>query len=131
MTNNQDPKHSIAQRSGGFFQDLTNRFRLISRLMMDSRVNPFIKVLPVAALVYAVWPFDLPTPVDDVFVIWIGTTLFVELCPPGVVEEHLKALNNRTEAAQWNDVQSNAQQSDVVDGEYYETDRDRQQTRSR
>src|SRR5512135_2028836 len=95
MSNYQDPRRKIVPRSGGFFQELTGRFRLIGRLLMDSRVNPLIKVLPVASLAYVVWPIDLlpVNPIDDAFVIWIGTTLFVELCPPDVVNEHLRSLN--------------------------------------
>lgn len=123
MTENQNPKRNIVQRPGGFFQDLTNRFRLISRLMMDSRVNPLLKVLPVATLVYAVWPIDVPGPIDDVLVMWIGTTLFVDLCPPDVVEEHTKALMERSKPVKWNDFQSTPEQGkDVVDGEYFDTD---------
>ncbi len=31
-------------------------------------------------------------PIDDVAVIWLGSYLFVELCPPDVVKEHTDAL---------------------------------------
>jgi len=122
MAENQDPRRKIVPHSGGFFQDLTNRFRLISRLLMDGRVNPLIKVLPVATLAYVVWPVDLlpVNPVDDAFIIWIGTTLFVELCPPGVVEEHLQSLNRQPVTGQWQDIASPGHEGDVVDGEFYE-----------
>jgi hypothetical protein len=29
---------------------------------------------------------------DDAAILWIGSTLFVELCPPEVVSEHQKQL---------------------------------------
>jgi hypothetical protein len=120
--NFQDPRdRSISPRSGGFFADLTERFRLISRLMVDGRVNPFIKVLPIGALLYALWPMDVPGPFDDVFVIWLGTTLFVQLCPPDVVDEHTRALQGQNPAGPWQDYPS-AQNQEVIDGEYYETD---------
>ena len=126
---NSGDNRSMTPRSGGFFSDLTDRFRLISRLMMDSRVNPFIKVLPVGALLYALWPFDIPTPIDDVFVIWLGTTLFVQLCPPDVVEEHTSLIERKTgRPVGWQDfpkqepIGSQAAQGDVIDGEYYEND---------
>jgi hypothetical protein len=118
MPDNPNLNRNITPRSGGFFQDLTDRFRLISRLMMDSRVNPFIKALPVGALAYAIWPFDFPTPIDDVFVIWLGTTLFVQLCPPEVVDEHTRALAQRASTVEWKDYQ----QGDVIDGEYYDAE---------
>ncbi len=122
MANYQDPRRNIVPRSGGFFQDLTNRFRLISRLLMDSRVNPLIKVLPVATLAYVVWPVDLlpVNPIDDAFVIWIGTTLFVQLCPPDVVNEHLRSFNRLPDDGQWQNTSSSNPSGDVVDGEYYE-----------
>jgi hypothetical protein len=120
--NSNQSGRSIENRSGGFFQDLTDRFRLISRLMVDSRVNIFLKLLPVGALAYALWPIDVPGPIDDVFIIWLGTTLFVQLCPPDVVDEHVRALNaGSTPATPWTDYSSSTHQENVVDGEYYES----------
>lgn len=117
----QNPNsHEISPHSGGFFRDLTDRFRLISRLMIDGRVNPFIKILPIGTLVYAIWPLDFPTPIDDVFVIWLGTTLFVQLCPPEVVDEHTRALQSGASGVPWQDLSSGQQQGDVIDGEYFE-----------
>jgi uncharacterized membrane protein YkvA (DUF1232 family) len=123
MDDNQNPNRKLAARSGGFFQDLTSRFRLISRLIMDERVNPLIKLLPVATLIYVVSPIDfLPVnPIDDAFVIWIGTTLFVELCPPDVVQEHMRSLVNRVMPDQWKAGQPPMQEGDVVDGEFFES----------
>jgi uncharacterized membrane protein YkvA (DUF1232 family) len=123
MAENPNPQGKIIPRSGGFFQDLTNRFRLISRLLMDSRVNPLVKLLPVASLVYVVWPIDLlpVNPVDDAVVLWLGTTLFVELCPPEVVQEHLQMLNRRAAPGSWQDVTSSPPEGDVIDGEYYDS----------
>ncbi len=123
MTENQNPRSRIVPRSSGFFQDLTNRFRLISRLLMDSRVNPLIKILPVATLAYVVWPIDLlpANPIDDAFVIWIGTTLFVQLCPPEVVQEHIQSLNNPPVTGQWQNTTSPTQEGEVVDGEFWES----------
>lgn len=115
---------AVTPRSGGFFQDLTDRFRLISRLMVDSRVNIFLKILPVGTLVYAIWPLDLPTPIDDVFVIWLGTTLFVQLCPPDVVNEHMRLLNGNPvggNSVDWKDYPP-SQQENVIDGEYIENE---------
>lgn len=121
MTDNQ-PNRKIAPRSSGFFEEITNRFRLISRLIMDGRVNPLIKVLPVATLAYVVWPIDLlpANPIDDAMVLWLGTTLFVELCPPGVVQEHMDLLNGKANLGQAGSPPGSAE--DVVEGEYFEND---------
>lgn len=127
MTQNQDPKRTLAPRSGSFFQELANRFRLISRLLMDSRVSPLVKVLPVAALAYVVWPLDLlpgPIPVDDAFILWLGTTLFVELCPPDVVQEHLQSLDRWSVFSKGQNPPGSpsSQEGDVVEGEFFDID---------
>lgn len=124
MTENPNQSRKIIPRSGGFFQDLADRFRLIGRLMMDSRINPFLKILPLGTLIYVFSPIDVLSlnPVDDAFVIWIGTTLFVELCPPQIVEEHMQALR-RVVSAQWKDFpQPSNPNEEVVDGEYFDAD---------
>jgi len=129
---NQGGNRAVTPRSGGFFQDLTDRFRLISRLMVDSRVNIFLKILPIGTLVYALWPVDVPGPIDDVFVIWLGTTLFVQLCPPDVVEEHMRSMNGGAASVQWKDFQPSHKQENVIDGEYFENDpKDPNRTKSR
>jgi len=106
------------RRSGGVLYDLGNRARLIGRLMMDGRVNPFIKLLPVGALVYLIFP-DIPGPVDDALIIWLGTYLFVELCPPNVVQEHLNQLQGVV-PGQWDmpTTRPSAPPEDIIDGEY-------------
>lgn len=128
MANNSNPGRKISSRPAGFFLDLANRFRLIGRLMMDSRVNPLLKILPVGTLIYVVSPIDLLpiNPVDDAFIIWAGTTLFVELCPPDVVDEHTQQLQHAL-GGNWKDFTSTASTSapadEVIDGEFVETDR--------
>jgi len=82
----------ITPYSGGMLQGLTNRIKLIFRLMGDPRVSPLLKVIPVASLVYLVFPDLAPGPIDDAAVIWLSTYLFVELCPPDVVQEHMQAI---------------------------------------
>src|SRR4030067_1161963 len=83
----------ILSQNGGIFQDLTLRLKLILRLLGDGRVNPLLKILPIGSLVYLLVPDIAPGPIDDAAVIWLATYLFVELCPPGVGQEHLEALN--------------------------------------
>lgn len=80
-----------------------NTVRLVARLMSDKRVNIFLKILPVFSLVYLINPMDAFIPViDDALVMGIGTYLFIEFCPPDVVEEHrrsLEGLESQGEAA--------------------------------
>lgn len=88
-----DRRTDLVPGGGGFFAELSQRVRLVIRLMRDERVSPLLKLMPVASLVYLFVPDLAPGPIDDAAVIWLGGYLFVELCPPDVVEEHIRALN--------------------------------------
>jgi uncharacterized membrane protein YkvA (DUF1232 family) len=78
------------------------RLKLILRLMGDRRVNFFLKLVPVAALAYLISPVDLAPGIalpvigalDDAAIVGLGAYMFVELCPPGVVQEHMKSLTS-------------------------------------
>lgn len=83
----------ILPRDTRFLTGLTHRIKLIYRLLMDRRVNPLLKLLPLSSIIYFVFPDLLPGPIDDAVMIWLSTYLFVELCPPEVVEEHLREIN--------------------------------------
>ena len=82
----------ITPSGGGFFNQIGTRIKLILRLMKDQRVNPLLKLLPIGSLLYMIIPDLAPGPIDDAAIIWIGAYLFVELCPPEVVEEHQREL---------------------------------------
>jgi hypothetical protein len=114
-------KRSISPSDrGGFFQELSVRFKLVFRLMADRRVSPVIKLLPIGSLVYFVIPDIVPGPIDDAVVIWLGTFAFVELCPPDVVQEHMEALTGVVDS-QWRDPVEGRDPIDddeVVDAEY-------------
>jgi len=107
----KDPRRIVPSRGGGFFSELSLRVKLILRLVNDPRVSPLLKALPIGTLVYLLFPDILIGPFDDAAVIWLGTTLFVELCPPNVVQEHMDALR-KVIPAEWD------RPEDVVDGEY-------------
>lgn len=89
----------LPQQSGGL-RDIVLRLKLILRLIADRRVNFFLKLLPVAALAYVISPVDLAPGIalpvigalDDAAILWLSSYLFVEFCPPKVVQEHLKEL---------------------------------------
>src|SRR5687768_6750027 len=90
----------VAPPQGGMLRNFVARLKLITRLMGDRRVNSFLKLLPLASVAYLISPFDLAPGVvlpvigvlDDAAILWIGSTLFVELCPPNVVNEHMQEL---------------------------------------
>ena len=100
MTERKPGKLIVPQ--GGMLRDFVKRLKLIARLMGDRRVNFFLKSLPLASVAYLIFPFDLVPGVafpiigalDDAAILWIGSTLFVELCPPNLVKEHMKELES-------------------------------------
>jgi uncharacterized membrane protein YkvA (DUF1232 family) len=104
---------------GGVVRDFVLRVKLILRLVGDKRVNPWLKLLPIGGLLYLVSPLDLIPDIalpiigelDDAAVLWITNYFFVELCPPEVVREHVKALSAGSNPLDGDD---------VVDGEAYE-----------
>lgn len=110
--------------SGGVISGLALRIKLIMRLMGDRRVSPLLKLVPVGTLVYLVVPDLIPFVIDDAAVIGVGMTLFVELCPQHVVEEHMRALRGSTPPA---GSPSTGQvppqrEEDVLEGDFHEVD---------
>ena len=93
------PSKLMVPPQGGMLRDFATRLKLIFRLMGDRRVSFFLKFLPLASVAYLFWPIDaIALPIigvlDDAAILWIGSTLFVELCPPNVVKEHQEELTS-------------------------------------
>jgi uncharacterized membrane protein YkvA (DUF1232 family) len=118
-------KHDIIiNQNSGFFQDLIFRLKLILRLMNDPRINFFLKLMPIAAAIYVISPVDLiPGAIipiigalDDAVVVWLGTTLFVSLCPDDVVQEHTNALHKVVDSA-WRDAPQEKEVGEIIDAE--------------
>jgi Protein of unknown function (DUF1232). len=117
----------IQNQNSGFFQDLISRIKLILRLMGDRRINFFLKLLPVAAAIYVISPVDLiPGAVfpivgalDDAVVFWLGTTLFVALCPDDIVQEHTNAINKGVNGT-WREQPVKEETGEVIDAEISE-----------
>ncbi len=85
---------------GGVIRDFVLRVKLLVRLIRDRRVSFWLKLIPLAGVVYLVSPIqlipDLLLPVigevDDVAILYLTNALFVELAPKNVVREHVRAL---------------------------------------
>jgi uncharacterized membrane protein YkvA (DUF1232 family) len=96
-----DKKNIMIPPQGGVVRDFILRVKLILRLVGDKRVNPCLKLIPVAGLIYLISPIDLIPDIafpiigelDDAAVLWITNYFFVELCPPEIVREHVNALS--------------------------------------
>ena len=94
--NEKKPSNLTVSQQGGVVRNVLNQLKLIFRLMGDSRVNIFAKLIPIGALIYLVSPDPVMIPVigvvDDAALLWLGSYVFTELCPPAVVAEHMKEL---------------------------------------
>jgi uncharacterized membrane protein YkvA (DUF1232 family) len=127
MSSESKNKSIIPAPDGGLLQEIIRQIKLIWLLLKDKRVNIFLKVLPVISLIYLVIPFDfvpgIALPVigalDDAAVVWIGTALFVGLCPPEIVEEHMDSLKKIIDTT-WKDIPD----EDIVDAEARDISKD-------
>lgn len=113
------PGDIMVPPSGGVIKDLVVRLKLILRLMGDPRINIFVKILPVASLAYLFFPFDLVSVIpgisalDDIAIVSLGNYLFVELCPPNVVNEHMKSLTSNLDPESAADEIVDAEATDI------------------
>jgi uncharacterized membrane protein YkvA (DUF1232 family) len=108
---------------GGMLRDLVLRLKLIVRLMGDKRVNPFLKLIPIGSLIYLISPIDLISGIpgvsalDDVALVSLGAYLFIEFCPPEVVQEHMQKLTSNMDIVEGDD--------DIVEAEAVDLDDDK------
>lgn len=120
MADKKTGKLTVPPQDGMFRQAVT-RLKLITRLMGDRRVSPWIKLIPIGVVVYLVSPIDLIMGIpglaamDDAAVLWFGSSLFVDLCPPNVVKEHMQELTSNLDD----------ETSEVVDAEAVDVDKDK------
>jgi len=78
---------------------LPSFFKLFSGLIKDPRVSAGPKFVVAGILTYVLLPVDLLPDfligigqLDDLAVILLGLKLFLRLCPPEVVREHLEMV---------------------------------------
>jgi uncharacterized membrane protein YkvA (DUF1232 family) len=115
-----DKKRLMIPPQGGVVRDFILRVKLIVRLIRDRRISPWLKLIPIAGVIYLFTPLsiipDITLPVigelDDAAVLWITNYFFIELCPPQIVREHVKALNA--------DRSANDDEDDIVDADSIE-----------
>jgi uncharacterized membrane protein YkvA (DUF1232 family) len=122
----KSPNQLIPGGSEGFLQNTVDYFKLVLRLMTDARVSLWIKLLPIGGLAYMISPLDAFIPyIDDAGIIGLALYMFVQLCPPAVVEEHRQALRQENSgfASSISSDPSPAHPSDeVIDAEFRDTD---------
>jgi len=99
---NEEQKPDI-QQAAGFLSEIFRQGALIWQLMRSGDVPSWIKFIPPLAILYLLSPIDIvPDPIlglgqlDDVAVLLLSVKLFVELCPPGVVQRMRDELGGST-----------------------------------
>lgn len=104
----------VVEDQVGVLEALVRRAQLIWRLLLDERVNLGLKLIPLAALLYVLFPIDilpdlLPPlgQIDDIAAIILGLNLFVEMVPPDIVREHQRELAARPAAQLKDEGESN------------------------
>lgn len=109
----------IVSPQGGMIHNIVVRTKLVLRLLGDPRVSAWVKLLPIGSLIYVLSPIDIIMgvpgldAVDDAAIIGLGYYFFIEMCPPDVVQEHLKAI----EGIKDEEPASSHASDNVVDGE--------------
>ncbi|MCE7918935.1 MAG: DUF1232 domain-containing protein [Chloroflexi bacterium CFX1] len=114
----KNPTEIVVTQQGGVVRNIVNQLKLIFRLMGDKRVSALAKLIPIGTFAYLIMPADLAPNlalpvigmVDDAAILWLGSYIFTELCPPDVVNEHMKALAGNMKPG-------DANNDDIVDGE--------------
>ena len=102
MSDKSKVPSDVAQ-TAGFLGNLVNQARLVWRLFQDRRVSGWVKLIPIAGLVYLLSPIDLLPDLllpglgelDDLTIILVSLKMFVDLAPPEIVREHLNNLRRR------------------------------------
>jgi uncharacterized membrane protein YkvA (DUF1232 family) len=104
---------SDLRESAGFVGGLFKQIRLAWRLYKDARVSGWVKLIPMAGLLYLLSPVDLLPDlmlpglgqVDDMVMLLLALKMFVDLSPPSIVREHVQDLFGATKATPRNEQQ--------------------------
>ena len=121
------PSQSIIPAQTNMWKDATLRVKLILRLVVDKRVSPWLKILPIAGIAYVISPLDdivMPIlgPLDDIALLWLANHFFIEFCPPEIVREHVKALVSNNDIIEEEINKAAASEPDIIDGEAVDLD---------
>jgi uncharacterized membrane protein YkvA (DUF1232 family) len=92
---------SDLRETAGFVGGLFTQIRLAWRLYKDGRVSGWVKLIPMAGLLYLLSPVDLLPDlllpglgeVDDVVMLLLALKMFVDLSPQSIVREHLRDIS--------------------------------------
>lgn len=119
------------QKDPGLWQEIVQQARLILMLFRDPEVPLILKLVPLAGLLYLLFPFDLIPgamfPVigglDDVTALLVAAKVFIDLTPPHIVDKYTARLRGET-TTPMSDKESRAWEDAIVlDAEYEPTEK--------
>ncbi len=98
--NNRPPQNPLALV--GWLRSLWHRLILAWRLVRDPRIPAATKIIPWSTLAYLISPIDIISDaipglgqLDDLTIFLFGLQLFIDLCPPEIVAEHMAVIEGR------------------------------------
>jgi uncharacterized membrane protein YkvA (DUF1232 family) len=109
-------------RDPGFLGEMFNKLRLAYYLLRDPEVPFYLKLIPFSSIAYFLFPFEgvvnplLLTPVDDIALIVVAVTTFLQMAPPHIVEKYEAKMEGRSVSAE------NTTNASVVEGEFQAVD---------
>ena len=118
----QPNKRTSPQVKVGLITELARTARLVWRLLRDHRIATATKlIIPGLVGAYLLMPIDLLPDVvplvgqiDDVMLLALGAKLFIDMCPPDVVDQHRADLRSGKSSAP-----PASDAGEVVDAEYH------------
>jgi uncharacterized membrane protein YkvA (DUF1232 family) len=119
--NMENEETAVVQRDAGFWREAWNQAQLVWLLLKDPDVPIYLKLLPLAAVAYVIFPVDIAPDmipllgqIDDISAVLLGAKLFIEMSPQDVVARHLGTLHGGTAT----NVDKKVADSIVIDGDY-------------
>lgn len=100
----QSPK-AITERARdpSFWKEMWLQLRLVLALVRDPEVPIYLKLLPVAAVLYVIFPLDFAPDIypilgqlDDLTALLVGAKVFIEMAPQDVVSRHQQRLSEES-----------------------------------
>ncbi len=127
---------TVATKDEGFWREMWHQVRLVLHLVRDPNVPLYLKLLPLAAVIYVLIPTDFIPDIfpvvgqlDDLTALIVGGKVFIELAPQKVVAQYLESMRQKHEELGGEDSRSPDEQSEsgdqggvIIEGEYEEVD---------
>ena len=122
--------NSNSGSSDGFFQDLIVQGKLVWALVNDPEVPTLYKGIPTLSLLYLIFPADIMPDIipllgqaDDIGVLLLGARMFINICPPHIVEKHRAIIEGRATAEpRWEGPDGDLEGEDIEDAIFSDLD---------